>query len=678
MSLTAQLSVVLRVVWLALLISCAVLAVMATPALHEHYTVTCDEAICNYIAQPNANTVDVLDRAGIPLSTYATFFVALDWLFFVLWAGLGALIVLKRPADTVAMALAFAGVALGSYLFLQALAWDHPGLTLPGDISSIIAFSTLPLFLALFPDGRWVPGWVKWIALAGVLANTAGVVLSEGSPFIDVADLALPVIFVTLFASQVYRYRKVSNEVQRLQAKWLLFGLSLYISNFVVVTILFILGLAERYQLPAELFCYAGSMSMVVAIGFAVFRYRLFDIDVILNRAVVYVGLTLSVVAIYAAIVGGLGALLQDRAGVEVSFVAAAAIAIVFHPLRMRLQRAANRLVYGERDDPYRLVTHLGRRLEASLSPETVMPTIVETLASALRLPYAAIALGGAGTAAVAAEYGVRGNAPLAVVPLTYRGETVGELCLAPRLGERTLSRADLNVLEDLGRHAGVALHAVAVTRDLQKAREQVITAREEERRRLRRDLHDGLGPTLASQALTIDTAGLLMASDPEHAAALLRDAKAQSQLAVSEIRRLVYNLRPPALDDLGLVGALREAGHASSGGGLVIKVEAPSSLPSLSAASEVAALRIVQEALTNVARHARAGHCLVRLTAEDMLIVQIEDDGVGLAEGRRAGIGLISMRERAEELGGSCIVGPAPGGGTRVLARLPLAKEDA
>jgi signal transduction histidine kinase len=264
------------------------------------------------------------------------------------------------------------------------------------------------------------------------------------------------------------------------------------------------------------------------------------------------------------------------------------------------------------------------------------------------------------------------------VVPLTYRGETVGELCLAPRLGERALSRADLNVLQDLGRHAGVALHAVAVTRDLQKAREQVITAREEERRRLRRDLHDGLGPTLASQALTIDTAGLLMASDPEHAAALLRDAKAQSQLAVSEIRRLVYNLRPPALDDLGLVGALREAGHASSGGGLVIKVEAPSSLPSLSAASEVAALRIVQEALTNVARHARAGHCLVRLTAEDMLIVQIEDDGVGLAEGRRAGIGLISMRERAEELGGSCIVGPAPGGGTRVLARLPLAKEDA
>jgi hypothetical protein len=122
----------LRIVWLALLVTCVVLAVIATPALHEHYTTTCDEAICNYIAQPNANTVDVLDRAGIPLSTYATLFVALDWLFLVLWAGLGALIVLKRPADTVAMALAFAGLALGSYLFLQALAWHHPGLTCPG------------------------------------------------------------------------------------------------------------------------------------------------------------------------------------------------------------------------------------------------------------------------------------------------------------------------------------------------------------------------------------------------------------------------------------------------------------------------------------------------------------------------------------------------------------------
>ncbi|HEX5140669.1 MAG TPA: sensor histidine kinase, partial [Dehalococcoidia bacterium] len=296
-------------------------------------------------------------------------------------------------------------------------------------------------------------------------------------------------------------------------------------------------------------------------------------------------------------------------------------------------------------------------------------------LASALRLPYAAIALGGAGTAAVAAEYGVRGNAPLAVVQLTYRGETVGDLRLAPRLGERALSNADLNVLQDLGRHAGVAVHAVAVTRDLQKAREQVITAREEERRRLRRDLHDGLGPALASQALTIDTAGLLMASDPEHSAALLRDAKAQSQLAVSEIRRLVNNLRPPALDDLGLVGALRETAHASAVAGLVIEVDAPALLPPLSAASEVAALRIVQEALTNVSRHARAGHCVVRLRHEDMLIVQVEDDGVGLPDIRRPGVGLISMRERAEELGGSCIVGRAPGGGTSVVARLPLAQ---
>jgi signal transduction histidine kinase len=306
------------------------------------------------------------------------------------------------------------------------------------------------------------------------------------------------------------------------------------------------------------------------------------------------------------------------------------------------------------------------------------MPTIVETLATALRLPYAAIGLVEKDMTTAEAEFGVRGNAPLVVVPVTYRGETVGELRLAPRLGERSLSHADLSVLEDLARHAGVAVHAVVVTRDLRKAREQLVTAREEERRRLRRDLHDGLGPALASQALTIDTARLLMENDLDQASVLLRDAKAQSQLAVSEIRRLVYNLRPPALDDLGLVGALREAASATAVGGLIIEVEAPAVLPPLSAATEVAALRIVQEALTNVSRHAAAGRCSVRITHDDMLIVQVEDDGVGLPDSRKTGVGLISMRERAEELGGSCIVERAPGGGTSVVARLPVVQEEA
>jgi signal transduction histidine kinase len=234
--------------------------------------------------------------------------------------------------------------------------------------------------------------------------------------------------------------------------------------------------------------------------------------------------------------------------------------------------------------------------------------------------------------------------------------------------------------VNDLAAHAGVAAHAVRLARDLQRARERLVTAREEERRRLRRDLHDGLGPTLASQALTIDAARALMRSDPATADALLVELKEQSQGAIADVRRLVYALRPPALDDLGLVVALRQESAPHTRGGLQINVEAPDSLPHLSAAVEVAVYRITQEAITNVVRHAAARRCTIRLTVPEparSLCLEIEDDGRGLPTNHQAGIGTTSMRERAEELGGSFAVEQLPGGGVRVSARLPLPQEE-
>ena len=260
----------------------------------------------------------------------------------------------------------------------------------------------------------------------------------------------------------------------------------------------------------------------------------------------------------------------------------------------------------------------------------------------------------------------------LEIVPLVYQGERVGELRLAPRAGERTLAPVDRRLIDDLARQAGVAVHAVQLTRDLQRARERLVTGREEERRRLRRDLHDGLGPTLASQALTIDTARLMIERDPLTAASLLLEAKAQSQAAVSEIRRVVYELRPPALDDLGLVGALKELADQFVDTGLKVTIETVGQLPRLSAAVEVAAYRIVQEALTNVARHAQARTCEVKISGDAGLALNIIDDGLGIPDQRCAGVGLASMRERAEELGGRCWVARNAVGGTTVTAHLP------
>jgi signal transduction histidine kinase len=536
----------------------------------------------------------------------------------------------------------------------------------------LITYVSFPLVVGLFPDGRWVPRWSRWLVLAGVV-SAANDAFSPAGSLMEALELPFALaVYGGLLAAQVIRYRRHSTVLQRQQTKWLLYGVGLFVFNIVVALVAFVSGLFERYQVAVVLTCYGSTMLMVVAIGFGILRYRLFDIDLIINRTLLYGGLTASVVAIYAVIVGGLGALLRTQS-VAISLLAAGVLAVAFQPLRARLQRGVNRLLYGERDEPYTVLAQLGRRLDASLSPETVLPTIAETVAATLRLPYVAIVLAQDGAETVAAQSGSRPAVSVETVPLTFQGEQVGQLLIAPRPGEPGLSGVDRRLLHDLARPAGVAAHAVRLNAALQRSRAQLVTAREEERRRLRRDLHDGLGPALASQALTVDTASLLLERDPQTAAALLQEVKSQSQLAVAEIRRVAYALRPPTLDDLGLAGALRDAANRYAGTGVEVQVDVPDTLPPLPAAVEVAAYRIAQEALTNVARHARARRCVVTLTVGELLEFTVSDDGSGIPDSRRAGVGLVSMRERAEELGGACVVGPNPGGGTRVVARLPL-----
>jgi signal transduction histidine kinase len=307
-----------------------------------------------------------------------------------------------------------------------------------------------------------------------------------------------------------------------------------------------------------------------------------------------------------------------------------------------------------------------------------------------LKLPYVAIELRreeGFETAAVTGNPG----ANTLRLPLVYGGEKVGQLVVGPRTGEAGFADDERQLLEDLAHQIGASAHdalmtdeALRLSADLQRSRERLVTAREEARRRLRRDLHDGLGPQLSSQALTIDAIRKLMRRDPDAAEELLLDLKADAQEAVADIRRLVYGLRPPALDDLGLLGALRESAEQYSVKGLRISVEAPEKMPPLSAAVEVAAYRIAQEALTNVARHAGADYCTVSLAIDEssVLCVVVRDDGRGIPDPQedssvRAGVGLTSMRERATELGGSFVVEPRPEGGTLVRARLPLPKEE-
>jgi signal transduction histidine kinase len=414
-----------------------------------------------------------------------------------------------------------------------------------------------------------------------------------------------------------------------------------------------------------------------VAIGIAILKHRLFDIDLLINRTLVYTVLTAVLVGAYVSVVAAARVILQGHTAAGVSVAATALVAVLFAPARSWLQRRADRLLYGDRHDPHAALSRLGRRLAATAQPEALLPSLVETVAESLRLPYVAVRVNtGEDAATPTVEHGRLVGEPLRL-PLVHQGAQVGELLLGPRTPGEGFSTADRRVLAELAAQAAVAVHAVQLTAALQQARTRLVTAREEERRRLRRDLHDGLGPTLAGVVLGLDTAGNLLDGQPPaaQAAALLERLRDQTQGAIAGIRRLVYGLRPPALDDLGLVPALQTqlAAFGQGSGGVVVSVEADGDLAALPAAVEVAAYRITVEAVTNAARHAHARHCRVRLCHDGALRVEVRDDGVGLRPGWHPGVGLASMRERAVELGGTLHLERADGGGTIVTANLPV-----
>ncbi|HET7519858.1 MAG TPA: histidine kinase [Actinomycetes bacterium] len=351
------------------------------------------------------------------------------------------------------------------------------------------------------------------------------------------------------------------------------------------------------------------------------------------------------------------------------SLVATAVIAVSFAPARDRLQRWVDRRLYGERRDPVRAMARLGARLRDAPGGD-VLTAVLQTVCETLRLPSASLLVDNLEVAA----YG-RPGAASEQVPLEHEGHQVGVLLVSPRAGEQTLGAADRRVLEVLAAPVAVALHAVLLSQELQRSRERLVATREEERRRLRRDLHDGLGPILTAVTLKADAARSALGTAPDRADGLLTDLRGDAKQAIGDLRRIIYDLRPAALDELGLLGALGEQVDRFGRQGLSVTLQAPPALPALPAAVEVAAYRIVTEALTNVARHAHAGRATVTVSVDEGFCLDVQDDGTASTangHGWRPDVGLVSMAERVAEVGGTLQAGPTPTGG-RVQASLPL-----
>lgn len=659
-----------------------------------------------------------------------------QWLFYVTVPAfllVGTCIVVRRPENRVGRLSLLIG-----WLFLAGLAGLHQGAALSyfslGTLSPLairvsltimqiivmLIFVYLPL---LFPDGQYLSAnWRRFgNGLALLMAFPILLTLIQPGPIFDWGEGAvlstenplainwpwlaslpqltllylwgIPTLLATLVAigSLVVRWRH-SDRQTRQQIKWVVYFLSIIVASSMLIELVVwlfgpVLTGTAAYAAIDAVYSRLALIAWVgfpLVIGLAIFKYHLYDIDIIINRTLVYGGLSLGIVAIYVVVVGALATLFQAQDNVLFALLATGIVALLFQPLRDRLQRAVNRLMFGKRDDPYAVLTTLSTQLQTTMTPQAMLQSVVETIATSLKLPYVAIELVDEQGRLDGAKHGeVIGD--VVALPLRYQNEALGQLLVSTRSPAESFSGRERRLLADIAAQTGPVASSVRLMAALQRSaaalqtsRENLVLTREEERRRIRRDLHDGLGPTLASQTFAIDAIVKRLEADPQEAARLLRDLKAQNQEVIADIRRLVYELRPPVLDELGLLDALRaHAAHFDNPPTLHISVTAqPDPLPPLSAAVEVAAYRIVSEALTNVVRHAEAHRCRVRLAIAEQvrthLQIDVRDDGKGFPEEIRAGVGLRSLRERAEELGGSLTV-TADAQGARVSARLPL-----
>jgi two-component system, NarL family, sensor kinase len=537
-----------------------------------------------------------------------------------------------------------------------------------------------PLALLLFPDGRlpsrrWA--WVAWlIVISGAFQAVTGM-LADGSSFSDspeansilsiglelpesvvlIAGIASDAAYVLVISALVWRFIR-GDERTRRQVMWLILAL----------LIILVLNVERLLTGDGPILLLLSAVLIPIALAIAIVRYELFDIRVALSRTLLY-GLTIAlVIAIYIGVVAGLTLLVPSNAQRSVSVAAAIVVAFLFAPLRTLVQRMINRAFYGTRSDPARTAWQIGE----GLRHDDDLPGVLEQTRLALRLPWISLRAEPAGNQIAMA--GEHQETPTAELPLTYRDEQVGTLVVGLRRGERDLHDADRRTLELIATPLAVALHATALSGQVQQARTMTVEAAAAERVRLQRELHDGVGPILTSAAFQADAASNLIHSDPDGAERLLDEIRTELRGAIDDVRRVVYGLRPIELDNAGLVGAIRQrlAGlPAGEAGQIRVEIEHPDQLPALSPAVELAAYRIASEAINNALTHSEGRRCLVKITANGTLAVTVRDDGRPPSSWT-PGVGLRSILERAEELGGTAAAGPT-GDGWEVRARLPL-----
>jgi signal transduction histidine kinase len=595
---------------------------------------------------------------------------------------LGLLVVHRGAQRGIGWLLVAQGLSVGALLGGSGVAGAGTASLIVDQLGAgswIFLFLWLVLIAYLLPDGHAISRrWEWWIraGLAGALLFLVGAAGDRStfatehggaeaplpwlpqplSGLLGVVGLLLVVLLFFGSAFAVHARLRMSSGEARLQLMWLVWGaLAVPAGLLVLWANHFVLG---NHEWLTTTTLTTVSVALPTTITIAILRHSLFDIRPVLSRTLTYGALVVGVVAAYALVL-----LAADRlggSGGAGGLVAVAVVAVAVNPAHSWLRERIERWVYGYRSEPHQALRLLADRAEAA-GPDALGDAITTAVSDALRVRRVWVDVGGADD-----EQVVR-------TALVHRGERLGDLAVEVPPG-RPLSAADLSLLRDLARYAAVLVASERRSAELRASRTRLVTGREEERRRLRRDLHDGLGPSLAAIVLKLNVAQ--SRSDGAERAALLAEARDDARDAISEVRRLVDDLRPAAIDEVGLLAAIRQRAAALSGD-VAIEVSGPEPMPTLPAAVEVAAFRIASEALTNVARHADATRCQVDLRVNGRFELTIADNGRGAGPTagatKRRGVGWTSMQGRAAELGGTCTITDRVHGGLVVRAVLPL-----
>jgi signal transduction histidine kinase len=644
---------------------------------------------------------------------------------------IGYVIATRRPENAIGWLMLGMGAFFGLSATISSLGWYlfHAGrdaglVFLAIDSPSWVPVVVLPItfVILLFPDGhlpspRW--RWFAWpvgVSLAIVylailldpttfedseLSSYANPIGIEAlAPILEATQaliLVIPIAVLGSLAGLVVRFRR-SSGVERLQMRWLLSAAAVVAILYSVTIVVSIGGGWGTGDEPGWLLVLQGaavvSFALIpIAIGVSVLRYRLFDLDLVINKALLVGALAVFITVVYVAIVVGVGTLVGSQASPFLSAVAAAVVALAFQPLRRRAQRIADRLVYGKRATPYEVLSEFSEHVGHTYANDELLPRMARALAEgtgAARAdvwvrsgeelrpeaawPADAAALPGRPVAGAEGE--VTGTSMFE--PVRHQGELLGALSIEKRPGE-SLAATEEKLVADLAAQAGLVLRNAGLTQELLRtieelrtSRQRLVTAQDEERRKLERNLHDGAQQRFVALTVKLGLLGRLVERDPSQAKEIAEQLQGDATEALEELRDLARGIYPPLLADKGLVAALESQARKSA---VEVVIEADG-IGRYAREAEAAVYFSCLEALQNVAKYASASRATVSLSDGDgRLRFEVADDGVGFdPQASSYGTGLQGIADRLAALDGELQIRSAPGSGTTLSGSLPVA----